>query len=629
MPSRIDTFCRGILSLLLISLPLVESGTSADTIGLSQSDRQKVRGALVTGRVIDGTTGEAVLGAVVALRLRTDPSLVKSVSELPQAARALVDELGRFAFEGVGPGTYDFEATKPGYADGVFGRLGPNDPGRTLEIQAANRLVAAEIRLWRLGALSGTVLDDANEPVANVVVHSLRRDWIAGEPVFVPAGNARTDDRGRYVINSLLPGSYVVAAPFTLRSAPSSVAESVTAAERSTVDRAALGQAGVGPSWFGAGSAAVGRSVVSGDSLRIPDATRGEGRLLVRPLLILPTGWAQESSLDVRPGETAVAPALLLRFTHGIRIRGRLEGPRGPVPFAGLRLVPAAVNRFSTEAGFEAAATITDATGQFEFVGVAPGDYYLRGLKGPNDSGADRQARMLWLRSELTVSDKDADVRLTMREAFDVIGRMIFEGQRPAPTSEQLQRQPIYLDSADGRQRILVPPAYRSNEGYSFTIHGAPGGRYVARFGGNLRGWYLKSITLKGVDVLDAPIDLSDDVADIVLTFTDKVTELSGRARSGSGKPESAALVVVMPANQARWVEFGKAPHRFQTTRADPDGNFRIVGLPPGEYIVSAIEQGSSLVWQSRPALELLARAGVHTSLRDGEASSVIVRAVR
>jgi hypothetical protein len=107
--------------------------------------------------------------------------------------------------------------------------------------------------------------------------------------------------------------------------------------------------------------------------------------------------------------------------------------------------------------------------------------------------------------------------------------------------------------------------------------------------------WVVKQITVNDTDALDGVVDLSPGqqaVARIVLT--DRVTEVAGVVPTvDQTRP---AVIVVFPENSAQW---GYRSRSVRRAEADARGNFRIVGLPPGErYLAFAtdyLEDGEHL----------------------------------
>ena len=68
----------------------------------------------------------------------------------------------------------------------------------------------------RGSVISGRVLDEFGEPVADAMVNAMRSAWTAGRRKLQPTGrSAQTNDLGQYRIYGLPPGDYYVSA--TLR----------------------------------------------------------------------------------------------------------------------------------------------------------------------------------------------------------------------------------------------------------------------------------------------------------------------------------------------------------------------------------------------------------------------------
>jgi len=114
-----------------------------------------------------------------------------------------------------------------------------------------------------------------------------------------------------------------------------------------------------------------------------------------------------------------------------------------------------------------------------------------------------------------------------------------------------------------------------------------------------------------------------------VLTFTDRATELSGVARDAQGQPDSDASVLVFPTSPEGWVDFGSAPRRLRVARTNKDGQFRIAGLPPGDYFAAAIRGDVAGEWQNPTFLQGLVRMAIKITINDGEKRAQDLRTVR
>jgi hypothetical protein len=102
------------------------------------------------------------------------------------------DTAGTFRFDPLPAGDYRVTVQKPGFV--------------TLEAAASSE---STMTLERAGAIEGTVVDGAGEPLINVSVYALQLQD-GGEPR--PVAIVRTDDLGRYRMHSLPAGDYYVEA---------------------------------------------------------------------------------------------------------------------------------------------------------------------------------------------------------------------------------------------------------------------------------------------------------------------------------------------------------------------------------------------------------------------------------
>ena len=165
---------------------------------------------------MDNDTSVGVPGVVVTLATVTDAGQ-------PAGRRMLTDEQGRFVFRGLPKGSYSIATTIGGngnspagfivsgqgqpfgaYLDGGYGRRRPNGPLQTIELGDEQKLGNVEIRVWKGGTIDGTIFDDANEPLAGVVVSAVRRE---PDGRLTTGPTTRTDDRGRYICIRFRPAT--------------------------------------------------------------------------------------------------------------------------------------------------------------------------------------------------------------------------------------------------------------------------------------------------------------------------------------------------------------------------------------------------------------------------------------
>jgi uncharacterized protein (DUF2141 family) len=225
----------------------------------------------------------------------------------------------------------------------------------------------------------------------------------------------------------------------------------------------------------------------------------------------------------------------------------------------------------------------------------------------------------------LAVADKDlTDVIVPLQRGARITGRLEFEGSRDKPDAVAFGRLTIVAERADAASTREGPfnsiPPGRADESGAFKTYGLPAGKYFLRVSGSPPGWTLKSITSEGRDISEAPIDLrAADVANVVITFTDRPTRLSGVARTPGGNADPDALIVVFPADSSGWTDYGLNPRRMRSARTTKNGSYTFSGLPAGDYCVVAIKEEAYAQWQDPQVLEALARHGTQLRLADGE----------
>jgi hypothetical protein len=111
---------------------------------------------------------------------------------------------GQFWFPSLADGQYVLSATRAGYAQTIYGQWRHGGSAQLIEVKGDSTSFA-ELRLLKLGAISGRVVDENRVGLAgnNVIAYQsalpLRQ-----------VTSAKTDDRGIFRLFGLLPGRYYV-----------------------------------------------------------------------------------------------------------------------------------------------------------------------------------------------------------------------------------------------------------------------------------------------------------------------------------------------------------------------------------------------------------------------------------
>jgi protocatechuate 3,4-dioxygenase beta subunit len=562
-------------------------------------------------------------------------------------------------------GSFTISATRTGFLPGTYGRMRPDGSGRALDLQTGERVTDAVIHLWRHASISGTVIDDHDDPVPYVTVQALMRSIVAGRWQLVNTlRSAQTDARGVYRIAGLMPGQYALVITASNSTIPMSLM-SVAYEERLAPTGQLLQGLRTNGTMGYANDLMQGFPVVRvGDFMLQTSSTQvgvlaGEGAIESYPTVWHPAApTAVDAALvTVAAGDDRRGVDVRPTLTKTVRVTGVVTGPDGPVAHLALSLAPARLGEAgalitgSRSSSMVTAFASSDAAGDFTFMMVPPGDYVIRVLTTPPpipDSPApstviqraDGMASAvpsaptappmvstdptLWAAVPVSVGASGATgVHVSLRPGLRVSGRAEFLGAAPPLDGRALRSIRIWMDPADGRT-VALPSAYQGQidpNGRFYTL-GLVAGQYVLRVDNLPRGWMLKSAMAGTQDISDMPLTLEHtDVTTLLLTFTDRMPGLEGSVRDSQGRPDPDATVIVFPTDGV-WVDRGPMPRRIRSARTSRTGDYSFGGVPPGEYFVAALNDAIALHWQEPAFLQRVARTAPRVTVRDAQVSA-------
>jgi hypothetical protein len=579
---------------------------------LAQALGPASRDGAITGQVVDGTTGKPVSAARVSISgsgipMVIGPSQIPTVGLLGNSSSPaiLTGRDGRFIFHDLPAGSFTITATKGGYTEGAAGRRRPGGASQPVELNDARRSADVQVRVWRNGVIGGTVTDESGEPVVGVQVRVLVRLVIGGRARFAPGiAPSLTDDRGMYRFSNLLPGDYIVVASPPSISSPVRVLRNPGTLTVAGTGRSfeALTTLPGAPAAIQIGDASL--SLGRGDAVPPPPAG---GRLPIYPPTFHPATLSpgQAGVITVGAGEERTSVDVHLQPVATARVSGIVTAGK-PAGMVRLWLIPFGVEDLPSE--LLAPATVSDSAGAFTFPAVPPGRYSLRGAW---QTGSDEA----WIDMPITVTGDDVEnLHGVLRPGFAIGGRLVFEGATQPPDPATV-RVPIVFEPVDGRPGPSLKRALTS-----FMLRGYAPGPYVVRVPELPIGWTLKSITLAGRDVSESPFELSRDVNDLVITFTDRWSGLGGAVR---GPGAADATVLVFAADAQAWTNYGSNPRRLRTARAGATGAFALNSVPPGDYYVVAVPDEQSADWRDPKVLEALVRLAAQVTILEGEHTTI------
>jgi hypothetical protein len=423
------------------------------------------------------------------------------------------------------------------------------------------------------GAISGIVIDQAGEPLQGIQVQPLRlrREngrMVVSDPVAGAFGRRGSDDRGRYRLYGLSPGTYLVVA--------------FTTARASGLDR-----------------------------------ERGHGFTRV----YYPGTPSLESAQIVRVDDGRETSGVDLSYvpTRSARVSGTAFDRSGEPLIGQVRLVS---SQRSGAVAIDPIVERVDRDGRFVLPSVPAGDYVLQAV-GTNPGHRDEFGF-----DYVTIGDLDPDpVKITTSVGATLQGRFIVDGRRSlAMRFMNVHAAPIDFDRAPAEGR--GPDGLAIFDNGRFSLTGLRGSMRLTT--GELPpGWYLKSISIGGFDLTDQPFDFGSTeqtYTDAEVVISPSAATVSGSVEDGSRTRASSFMVVAFSRSRDTW--FAGSRHLKQG-RADANGSFTISGLAPGDYWVVAVDRPDSGDWQTPEVLDALVQGATRVTVDEGQIATVGLRLLR
>ena len=637
---------------LLVTAVAIHGQTPA---GSRASSGAKPSG-LITGQVIDAETGSPVPAAIVALSDST-----QAASRGQSLSRVRTDGQGRFFFDQLAAGTYTVTATKAGWIPGAFGRRRPDGNSHPLELKDEERRGNISIPIWRYGVISGRVADEQGEALIGADVRIFQQTFTAGRPQLTFTTRATTDDRGAFRVATLLPGDYLVVVPATVTAEPPALSAQ-TSAPNSYLQT--MTPVGVAPmSLRRAEIATTGDQTRVSSILNVIRPPSADGAWTTYATTLFPSATSVGSARIVRlaAGQERTNVDVIVRLVPTFQVSGTLANLDGtPAAFHGVHLVPADSGDHPI---FDVATAVTDGSGRFAFMGVPPGQFIARVVRTPMPStpgsrisicggtgaiefvcafsgppGAGGAAKppetLLHADQPVTVENGNVSgVAITLRAGARVNGRAEFEGSAPRPTDTQWGGIAVSLERVDGQTFQaqggfdLTEPGRFSTDG-RFTTPSSWPGRYFLRISSPPPGWTFKGATYQGRDISETPFDLSVDLNDVAITFTDRAAKIDGAVQNADGQSDPSALVLLFPTDPAAWVDYGRTSRRVRSASA-VGGTFTIPAPPDGDYFLIAVPDDQAQGWQNPAFLEKAAALADRIRIADGQSMTHPLRTKR
>jgi hypothetical protein len=443
----------------------------------------------VAGVVLNAVTGAPLSKASVRLlRLAESSGSMLAVD----SREAVTDSSGHFDLH-VDAGRYAMAVTRVGYARQTLGMAGMAKAASVIALACGTEASQLRFSMTPQGLITGTVVDEDNEPVANAIVEAYNyRMPSRGSRVRV-AAVARTDDLGKYRIFGIAAGRYYLSAR---------AQEGPASGSSATQEKP---QASYVPTYFPGtshASAAVPIQVFSGQEIAADVA-----------LVKVPTVHASG------------------RLMTDYRVRG-----------VGLIVFPG--DHPSWDPGERRATDADDKTGKWVFNNLQPGQYTV--VCDRIDGGV-----RLGVRQTINVGARNLDnIEIALGRYPDLAGKVFVEGGGQVPTDMKISLQPRQAFASMGYGGA------QPNPGGRFLLQAISPDLSDVMVRDLPLGYFVKSVMVAGREVSQTGVELGiGDTHAMDIVISPHGATVEGSVSDSQDQPSEGTTVVLVPEQEQRQVK--------------------------------------------------------------------------
>ena len=494
-----------------------------------------------------------VLADANGLPLRRVQVILSPLEAGKPAIGTQTDDKGNFILRDIEPGGYQLSAQRDGYlATTTFRRGAVRMPPR-FTLARGELVTNLTFRLRPWAVISGKIRFEDGEPAVNVPVDLYRQYHLRGRRGFTRVSGGVTNDRGEYRVHGLAPGAYFVAANFQGDQTGPGVQD------QPRLDN-------------------IGREVP------VPTYTT----------TFFPNTQklSEASPIRLREGDDLTGIDIYLRPVERVKLAGRITDG-----IAGTTLTSATVTLERLDSGNTGTLPVPinltfDRDDRFHIDNVAPGSYQLW------VDGSFENQRLLGRSSLLVTNDNIEDLELVVLPVRPWSGLV-------AGTPARFDAH-VTLEPRSERGSVIVPQT-RNN---AFDVQLAPYETYDVFIDNLPDDYFISGVFAGGADVRAAGLATSMTSN---VPFQIQIDATGGKidgAVSGTGStfnelPWSGATVALIPDPPRDRLQ------DYRQTYADEYGGFRLTGIRPGRYILTAWYDEPTCDMYDEDALDACRAAGM------------------
>lgn len=390
------------------------------------------------------------------------------------------------------------------------------------------------------GSIEGTVSDEYGDPVPQLRIMLVAREYFLGNVGYYRTGIVVTNNRGEYHMANVVAGrTYLVLA------------------DNFRFEREAQSEIPLNP------------------KLRLP---------IVRRTWYpnSPTGDGA-AEIVVRPGETRQGVNITVKKSTSYCVAGttRIAGAAAHMSLSIEALQPS--NGLSSRGGYFGGNTTvsTGDDGVFRICNLFPGAWRF---SATNMIGRQPPANPAYGVTTVTIADEDVkNLDVNALPGLSIPGEVVLDGPPPPKPIEAqagITLQPLFrsnLGPADRNQARLTIPG-------TFALPSVMMDDYRARYALNGPGLYVKDILYRGLSVRHTPVRVTE-AGDLRVLIGQDAATLTASVADKDGNPVPDIHVVIVPADVQ---SEGALASAFLTGTTDQSGQYVLSNLAPGRYYVAA-----------------------------------------